>query len=351
MRKTDSSGCCDLVMHPILFEIPLIHVTIKTYGFMMVIGFLLAVIVMRRMMRRIGEDPEKITNTALYALIAGVVGSRIFYIFHYLDQFRGRWLEVFAVWKGGLEFLGGVIFAVIVMIVYQFFQRLMIRRYFDVLAIGLMLGLGFGRIGCLMFGCCFGKPSDLPWAIRFPYASPSFYSQVYPNPDRGRLKAYWDLPKEYFGFLSEDGKKWFPADKEETKHQYGLKPKDLLTDSQKIEVTQGLYLAHRVHPTQIYESLTAFTICLLMYGFWRRFGTRRPGITLGLVLILYGISRFLFEFLRDDSPFEYNQGWLLYPGGTVSQNICLYLILLGMVLLMIFACFKAVPVPSTDRRK
>ncbi|NLH16840.1 MAG: prolipoprotein diacylglyceryl transferase [Phycisphaerae bacterium] len=338
-------------MHPILFEIPLIHVTIKTYGFLMVIGFLSAVVLMRRMMRRIGEDPEKITNTALYALIAGVVGSRIFYIFHHLDQFRGQWLDVFAVWKGGLEFLGGVIFAVVVMILYQLRQRLMVRRYFDVLAVGLMLGLGFGRIGCLMFGCCFGKPCELPWAIRFPYASPSFYSQVYPDANRGRLTAYWDLPKEYFGYLSDDGKKWFPVEKEENKYQCGLKPKQFLTDQQRIEVTQGLYLAQRIHPTQIYEALTAFFICLLMYGFWRWLGIRKPGITLGLVLILYGTTRFLLEFLRDDNPFEYNQGWLLYNGGTISQNICLYLILLGVILLMTFMFFKAVPVPQKHRRK
>lgn len=336
-------------MHPILFEIPLVHITIKTYGMLMVIGFLLAVVLMRRMMRRIGEDPEKITNTALYALIAGVVGSRIFYILHHLKQFQGHWLDVFAVWQGGLEFLGGVLLAVVVMVIYLVRQRLMVRRYFDVLAVGLMLGLAFGRIGCLMFGCCFGKPCELPWAIRFPYASPSFYSQVYPDPDRGRLTAYWDLPKEYFGYLSDDGKSWIPEERDEMKYQRGLKPQRFLTEQQKVEVTQGLYLAQRIHPTQIYGSLAGFLICLLMYGFWRKWGVRRPGMTMSVTLILYGITRIWVEFLRDDNPFEYG-AWMLYKGGTMAQNMCLYLIIIGAILFLASLAFKPLPPPMVRRK-
>ncbi len=337
-------------MHPELFEIPFLHVTIKTYGVLMVIGFLLAVALMRRMMRRIGEDPELITNTALYALIAGVVGSRVFYIFHHLNQFRGNWKDVFAVWEGGLEFLGGVLGAILVMVVYLHIQKLSLRRYFDVLAVGLMLGLGFGRIGCIMFGCCFGKPCELPWAIRFPYASPSFYSQVYPNPDRNRPEPYWDLPVEYFGFMSEDGKRWEPEQDEKMKFQRALKPMRFLTDSQKIEVTQGVYRAHRVHPTQIYGSIKAFTICIVLYGFWRRFGIRKPGATVSLLMILYGTARFFLEFLRDDNRFE-TAAWALYKGGTVSQNMGLYLVIIGSILLVYHWIRRPSPVPVRRKSK
>jgi phosphatidylglycerol:prolipoprotein diacylglycerol transferase len=342
-------------MYPELFEIPFVHVTIKTYGVLMVVGFLLSVLLMRRMMRRIGQDPELITNTALYALIAGVVGSRVFYVFHHLPQFRGNWKNVFAVWEGGLEFLGGVLLAILVMIAYLYIQKLPLRRYFDVLAVGLMVGLGFGRIGCLMFGCCFGKPCDLPWAIRFPYASPSFYSQVYPDPERNRLKPYWDLPVEYFGYLSDDGKTWIPVEQESMKFRAGLKPKRFLTDSQKVEVAQGLYLAHRIHPTQIYGSLKAFTICLLLYGFWRKFGNRKPGATVSLLMILYGAARFFLEFLRDDNRFEYFNGesnwWMIYSGGTISQNIGVYLVIIGSILLIYHLMRRPGPVQARRKSK
>lgn len=88
-------------MHPELIEIPIIHVTVKSYGMMMVIGFMAAVTVIRLLSRRFTRDPQHITNAALYALIAGVIGARVFFVVHYFDQFRGDPLGVFAIWKGG----------------------------------------------------------------------------------------------------------------------------------------------------------------------------------------------------------------------------------------------------------
>ena len=99
-------------MHPELFEIPFLHVTVKSYGTLMVIGFLVALWIMRRLMKHIGQDPDRISNIAMYALLCGIIGARIFYVFHYPDHFKGRPMEVFAVWQGGLELLGGVIAAI-----------------------------------------------------------------------------------------------------------------------------------------------------------------------------------------------------------------------------------------------
>ena len=82
--------------------------TIKSYGTMMVIGFLVAIYIIRRLSRDITPDPQMITNAALYSLIAGVVGARVFYVIHYYDKFKDRLIDVFAIWQGGLELLGGV---------------------------------------------------------------------------------------------------------------------------------------------------------------------------------------------------------------------------------------------------
>jgi phosphatidylglycerol:prolipoprotein diacylglycerol transferase len=84
-------------MHPELIELPFIHVTVKSYGLMMVIGFLSAVTVIRLLSRRFTRDPQHITNAALYSLIAGVVGARVFFVIHYFDQFRDDPLGVFAI--------------------------------------------------------------------------------------------------------------------------------------------------------------------------------------------------------------------------------------------------------------
>src|SRR5210317_1448299 len=159
-------------MHPELFEIPFLHVSVKTYGTLMVIGFLVAVWLMRRMMRRINQNPDYISNVAMYSLLCGVAGARVFYIIHHHVK-PAEWL---AIWQGGLELLGGVIAGIAFLLFYLFRQKLPKRVYLDVLAVGLLVGLGFGRIGCLMYGCCYGKCSTVPWAIQFPYGSPAFYS-------------------------------------------------------------------------------------------------------------------------------------------------------------------------------
>ena len=75
-------------MHPKLFEIPFVHLTVWSYDVMMVIGFISAVYLIRRLSRNITTDPQMITNAALYSLIAGVVGARLFYIIHYFDNFK-----------------------------------------------------------------------------------------------------------------------------------------------------------------------------------------------------------------------------------------------------------------------
>lgn len=317
-------------MHPEIFEVPFLHVTVKSYGTMMVIGFLLAAMLMRRMMKKAGQNPEWVTNAALYALITGIVGARVFFILHHWEGFQDNLLSVFAVWKGGLEFLGGVLTAIGFLLVYLRVQKLPWRLYFDAFAVGLMLGLAFGRMGCLLNGCCYGRPAEVPWAMRFPYDSFAYQSQAYPDAARDRQQARLSLPTEYFGWLDPKGQ-WIQASEQE-KYTAALKPFDLLTDAQKKAVTEGPYRCLPVHPTQIYSSLGAFLLTGVFYLLWCKVGLRRPGVVLGLVMMAYGMTRFVLETLRDDNPFEY-AWWMLYRGGTISQNICIYLIILGAILL------------------
>lgn len=331
-------------MHPEIFEIPFLHVTVKSYGTMIVIGFLLASVLMRRMMKKVGQNPEWITNAALYALVAGIVGSKLFYVFHHADQFKGNWRAVFSGW--GFEFLGGVLAAIGFLLIYLRVKKLPFRLYFDVLAVGLMLGLAFGRIGCFLNGCCHGRPSEIPWAVRFPYESLPYYSQVFPNKARLREQPRLVLPTEYFGWLDRQGS-WIEAS-EADKYDASLKPKERLTEEQKIAVTQGPYRCLPVHPTQLYSSLNAFLLTAIFYALWCRIGLRKPGMILGLVLMTYGMMRFGLEALRDDNPFEYTW-WMLYQGGTISQNICIYLMLIGAVTLAIVSRMR--PLPENRKTK
>jgi phosphatidylglycerol:prolipoprotein diacylglycerol transferase len=342
-------------MYPELLEIPLVHLTVKSYGLMMVVGFLMALFVIRSLSRDITPNPKMITNAALYSLIAGVVGARLFFVAHHWPQFQDNWHHVFTIWRGGLELLGGVTFAIAVIIAYLFHHKLPVRRYLDILAIGLMLALAFGRIGCFLNGCCFGKPTEI-CGVRFPYYSFSYLSQVYPDPARNRSEPRLKLPSEFFGYVNSEGH-WIETG------QGKLKPYNLLSDKQKQEVKNGIYRALKVHPTQLYSAANAAVLSLILCLFWRwgistekrsmvRKFTPTPGCTFALMLILYGITRFFLEFLRDDNPFEY-AWWAIYKGGTISQNLGIYMIILGVALMVIFK--KAKPdnttLPAAEQAK
>jgi phosphatidylglycerol:prolipoprotein diacylglycerol transferase len=322
-------------MHPELFRIPFTQLTVKSYGLMLVIGFLAAVHVIRRLSRNITTDPNMITNASLYSLVAGVVGARLFYVIHYPDRFKDNLLSVFYIWEGGLELLGGVFAAFLVIFLYLRRRKLPVRQYFDILAVGLMLALCFGRIGCFLNGCCFGKPADVPWAVRFPAVtmrdrkldySFAYQSQVLPDPLRNRPEPQLKLPGDFFDAGI-------------------LKSFDKLSPEQQKMVTAGPYRCLPVHPTQIYSSLNAAVLTILLYLFWKRSQNAQqnrsrklftaPGSTFALMFILYSIVRFFEEFLRDDNPFEYGW-WIIYKGGTISQNLSIYMLILGAILMFVF---------------
>ena len=322
-------------MYSELFTIPFTHLTVKSYGLMLVIGFMATVSLIRRLSRDITPDPQLVTNAALYALLAGVVGARIFYVILYFQDFKDNLLAVFAVWRGGLVLFGGATAALIVIILYIRHHKLPVRKYLDIVAIGLCLALGFGRIGCFLNGCCFGKPTNLPWAVRFPYDSFAYRSQVESNLKRNRPDPQLKLPPDFFGYVQKEGL-WNP----------GLKPYEDLTQIQKSLVkNDGPYRCLAVHPTQLYDFANGFLMCLLLYLFWRISQKSagsfiKPGCTFSLMLILYGLTRFLLEFLRDDNPFE--------PDGlTVYQNIGIAMFIFGIVLMIIFQ--KISPRPLNSR--
>lgn len=317
-------------MHPELFKIPFIGLPFNTYGLMLVVGFLAAFYVIKHLGRDIAPNPQLIINGALYMLIAGVVGARAFYVIHHFNKLDDGPLSIFAVWHGGLELYGAAILMIPVLFIFLRYHKLPIRKWLDVLVIGLTLVIVFGRIGCFMRGCCYGKPSDLPWAVRFPYGSDPYYSQIYPDQKRNRPEPYLKLPEDFFGYYNNDKGETF----------YSLKPFEDLTDEQKEMVTHGQYRCLPVHPTQLYSSLNGAVLFLILYLFWLRSKRSekyknskklfaKPGSTFALMLILYGIARFILESLRDDNPFEFN-------GLTISQNIGIVLIALGFVLMLIF---------------
>jgi phosphatidylglycerol---prolipoprotein diacylglyceryl transferase len=327
-------------MHPEVFQIPFTTLTVKSYGLMLVLGFLAAVWIIKRLSRDFTPRSDMVTSAAIYALIAGLVGSRIFYVIHHSAEFKGDWLSFFAVWRGGLELLGGALPAMLVILLYIRYYKLPARRYMDVVAIGLLVALSFGRIGCFLNGCCFGKPTAASWGVIFPYGSPAYNSQVRPDLARGRIQPYISLPDTY----------WY---------EWGglryLKDTSMLSPEQKQAVTYGPYRCLAVHPTELYESFGAAILALLLYLYWRqgasltggvcKWYAPRQGYVFGVMMVLYGAMRFINEMLRDDNPFEFDHL-------TISQNLAIAMAIFGIATILVCWRLKeAEPAPANGKSK
>ncbi len=233
-------------MHQVLFSWG--SLTIYSYGACVAVAFLVAIITAAARARRYGWQSDTIYDICLYILVAALVGSRLLYVIVKPEEFMSAPWEVFMVWRGGLVYYGGVIAAIIAAMVYMRVRRLNVAEGFDLLVPSLALGHAIGRVGCLLNGCCFGKLSSLPWAITFPKDSPVYYYQLYVT---GSLKA-------------------------------------------------GSPHSLPVHPTQIYASLMElFIFVVLSVSLPRK---KFNGQIFWLYILLYGVGRFLLEFLRADNP-------------------------------------------------
>jgi phosphatidylglycerol:prolipoprotein diacylglycerol transferase len=222
------------------------------YGFMILVGFLVGLWWAKRLAQRVGINPETITDTGTCLLITAVVGGRL----EYLRQYGGRVFQNVqgpgdAIFRainlkdGGLVLMGALAGGAIGVFFFAKARKLSPWLLLDVVMPSAFIGIGFGRLGCLLNGCCFGDPCSLPWGISFPAGSVPF------------------LEIAHRGFLLETASGTMP-----------------------------------LHPTQIYSSIDGFLLAIVtsLYFPLRRWN----GELLCIAAMCYGMSRFLIEFLRWD---------------------------------------------------
>ncbi|OFZ82383.1 MAG: prolipoprotein diacylglyceryl transferase [Bdellovibrionales bacterium RIFOXYD1_FULL_53_11] len=152
-------------MHPLLFRLG--PVPIHTYGFLIAVGFLVAVFVIRRLAIRDGLDAEKVLDLTFWSLLVGFAGARLLFVITRAEFFVSDPLAILKVWEGGLVFLGGPIAVFPFVLWYVRKHRIPVWKAMDVMIPGLVVAHMFGRFGCLMAGCCFGKPTECRLGIRF----------------------------------------------------------------------------------------------------------------------------------------------------------------------------------------
>src|SRR3954470_9854534 len=158
-------------MHPRLFELG--PITVYTYGVLLAAAYLLGLrLAMVRASRR-GLDATRVLDLGIYIIISALVGAKLLLLVTDFQTFRSNPAELLSLARSGGVFYGGLILAVAVALIYIRRIGLPLWTTCDVFAPGIALGHVIGRFGCFFAGCCYGKPTSVPWAITFtdPYAA------------------------------------------------------------------------------------------------------------------------------------------------------------------------------------
>ncbi len=152
-------------MHPILFQYG--PITLRWYGFLIAIGFIVATWVFRKRAHRMGITEQEASNLLLLLFFSGVIGSLLYYVIWQWNEFFANDLrEIFMIHHGGLVYYGGFIMACGVLWFWCKTKKRSMVSVADALAPSLVVGQFFGRLGCFMNGCCQGRECSHPWAVR-----------------------------------------------------------------------------------------------------------------------------------------------------------------------------------------
>lgn len=148
----------DFNISPIAFSIG--NKSIYWYAIIILIGFALGIVIASIGSEKRGLKKDNILDIALYGLVCGIIGARIYYVLFSFDEFRGDFLSVFRIWEGGLAIYGGIIGAVISTLIYCKSKKLDVLNTFDVCCVGLLLGQSVGRWGNFVNCEVYGRATD-----------------------------------------------------------------------------------------------------------------------------------------------------------------------------------------------
>jgi phosphatidylglycerol:prolipoprotein diacylglycerol transferase len=222
-------------MYPRLFELG--PITVYTYGVLLAAAYLLGLQLARVRAKARGLDANRVLDLGIYIIISALIGAKLLLLVTDFRTFSASPRELLTLARSGGVFYGGLILAVTVALVYIRKIGLPLWTTCDVFAPGIAVGHVVGRFGCLFAGCCYGKPTRMPWGITFtdPFAAANV----------------------------------------------------------------GTPLNVPLHPTQLYEAGAELLILILLLATERK-GRAYPGRTFWLYMLLYAISRFIIEFFRGD---------------------------------------------------
>src|SRR5918994_2479811 len=153
-------------MYPVLFEFA--GFQIRSYGVVVALSFLVALWMSTREAERKGVDPKLVQDFAVYGLLGGIVGARLYFVlFSAPGYFIEHPWEIFAVWSGGIGVIGALLGGFIVAVWFCRRRKISLLKFGDTLGPGMALGQTVGQFACFLNGDSYGRPTDLPWAITY----------------------------------------------------------------------------------------------------------------------------------------------------------------------------------------
>lgn len=211
---------------------------IPTYGLMAALGLVLGLTLIVQLARREGIDTDRVWNLGILAVLSGILGAKLLYVLHNWDfyaQHPRALFSVATVQAAGVWY-GGLLGAIAACAWYMRRHGMPGLLTADIFAPGVALAHAIGRLGCFAAGCCYGRLTDVPWAVTFTH--PLAFELV------------------------------------------------------------GTPLYVPLHPTQLYEFAVEFMLFFALLWMVRRRAFN--GQIIGSYLFLYGFARYFLEFLRGD---------------------------------------------------
>jgi phosphatidylglycerol:prolipoprotein diacylglycerol transferase len=340
-----------------------VGLAVRGYGVMVLLGLLAGVAMTAYRARREGLRLEPVLTAIFVAVVCGIVGARSFYVIQKFDEFSGQPPlvaigEMLNMTEGGLVVYGSLIGGAIGGWIYMKWARLPVLRLADIAAPGMVAGLAFGRIGCLLNGCCFGGVCDIPsLAMPFPAGSPPYMRQLHTgellgiesSPVEGDVAEHlatgldWRLVRNVaVGSIADehglDEGDWFriemPMTPASVDRYLRLAARGVDTglalfvrtsrDDFSVDFSELPRWSLGTSPTQVLAAINAALLAAVLW-FWFPL-RRRDGQVFAMLLVLYAITRFLMEIIRQD---EYG---LFGTDLTISQFVSIGMFVVGGIL-------------------
>lgn len=149
-------------MRPVLFELK--GLKVHSYGAMLVLGFLLAILVGRQRAAKFGFEKNAIADAGLWALFPGILGARLFFVAQEWGYYREHPGEIFTKFEGLTSF-GGLAFGFLGIVAFCRYSKKPLLPFLDLASGPFLVATAVGRVGCLLNGCCYGGACSLPWGI------------------------------------------------------------------------------------------------------------------------------------------------------------------------------------------